>query len=161
MHHLFIKSIATQNWEVLEDKVIYLVIIYTAVLAAMMIDLIFGLRKARIHGELRSSMGLRRTVDKGLQYFSWMLIATIMDVIASLIIEYPYFTMVAGLFLTITEIKSILESYDKKERDKIILTSRQLADLIRERQNLLMQLPQTIEQLTQSNEEEQKDETVS
>lgn len=121
---LFIKAIAEQDWITLRMKFTIIFVIYTCALVAMIIDLALGLRKAKQRGEARTSEGLKRTIDKGVKYFSLLILFTMADIIASLTIGVPYFTMIGGLFIVGIEIKSWFEKANDKER-------RYMSDLIK------------------------------
>lgn len=103
-----------------------LLIFYCGVLAAVLADLVSGLRKAGLRGEKFTSSGLRRTVDKIGRYYlalfsmtviDFMLIATLDRLAASGICpvpSFPYFTGFGALAISLIEVKSILESSDEK-----------------------------------------------
>lgn len=117
-----------------------LLIFYCGVLAAILADLVSGLRKAKSRGEKCTSSGLRRTVDKIGRYYlalfsmtviDFMLIAALDRLAASgitLIPSFPFFTGFGALALTLIEVKSILESSD--EKGDIRRTIRDLFDIL-------------------------------
>jgi hypothetical protein len=98
------------------------------VLFAMGVDLVSGIHKARMRGEVRSSYGLKRTVSKFILYYGSLLLSLGMDVIfimcdfwgvvplTSFLNEKPLFSSVVSLFLLTVEIKSIWEKAEKKRR---------------------------------------------
>lgn len=112
----FITSIVEGDIESLKIKAFYIIIICTCVLISMIIDLFAGIRKARNKGEICTSYGLRRTVDKSIRYFSLLMLCILMDVISSLIIQMPYFTIISGLFLVGVEVLSWFEKGDKNDK---------------------------------------------
>lgn len=67
------------NAEHLIFAVKIIAISYMAVILAMLIDLIFGIRKAKIRKEARTSEGLKRTTEKATKYFAPMVCLTIVD----------------------------------------------------------------------------------
>lgn len=117
-----------------------LLIYYTGVLAAILADLVSGLRKAKARGEKCTSSGLRRTVDKIGRYYialfamtviDFMLMAALDSLAASgtkLIPPFPYFTSLGALSLALIEVKSIFESSDEKGDMRRSL--RELLDLL-------------------------------
>lgn len=116
---LFIQSITSSNWEEIKIKCIPFLVCITCDTIAMVIDLISGIRKAKQRGELRSSEGYKRTVDKALKYYSLLILCFLVDVIASMIVSVPYFTLAAGIGIILIEIKSWYEKADEKDRNDI------------------------------------------
>ena len=89
---------------------------YAGVILSMGLDLIFGIRKARLLGEATTSTGLKRTADKARKYFSPMLCLTIIDVMLSVHIHVPVFTILWATYCALCEFKSITEkSWQKAE----------------------------------------------
>lgn len=95
------------------------------VLCAMVIDLISGLAKAKQRGEIRSSWGLKRSLNKFIMYEGGMLIAAGIDVLmhASHIYQLvrleaiygiPIITCLLGVFLLVVEFFSVREKADEK-----------------------------------------------
>lgn len=111
-----LNSITEHDWQGLEIKGAWMVIISTCVLVAMIIDLIAGVRKARERGHARTSYGLKRTVDKAIRYFGLMILCFLLDIIAHLLTPVPYFSIIAGIYLVVTEIISWYEKADQKEK---------------------------------------------
>lgn len=96
--------------------VIWLVFTYSAVVVAMIVDFITGVRKARKAGIARTSRGYKMTCTKAYQYFFPMLCLTCVDVIGSAVLPCPAFTMIMASFNVFCEWKSVLESTADKER---------------------------------------------
>lgn len=100
------------------------------VLCAMVIDLISGLAKAKQRGEIRSSWGLKRSLNKFIMYEGGMLIAAGIDVLmhASHIYQLvrleaiygiPIITCLLGVFLLVVEFFSVREKADEKTRTEM------------------------------------------
>lgn len=100
------------------------------VLCAMVIDLISGLVKAKQRGELRSSWGLKRSLNKFIMYEGGMLIAAGIDLLMHTSHIYQLFTLEAiygipvltcllGVFLLIVEFLSVREKADQKTRTEM------------------------------------------
>lgn len=100
------------------------------VLCAMVIDLISGLVKAKQRGELRSSWGLKRSLNKFIMYEGGMLIAAGIDLLMHTSHLYQLFTLEAiygipvltcllGVFLLIVEFLSVREKADQKTRTEM------------------------------------------
>lgn len=105
------------------------VVVMLLVLVAMIIDLIAGLYKAKMSGELRTSIGLRRSVSKFVSYEGGLMIATIADLFIhfskfyqlfhiNILVGVPVVAILVGLFLLIVEFMSVREKADKKTRRK-------------------------------------------
>ncbi|MCC8036240.1 MAG: phage holin family protein [Rikenellaceae bacterium] len=125
---LFIRSIIGGDHQALMSSLLLVLTMWLIVLAAIIIDLMSGIYKARITGVTRTSFGFRRTVSKLIQYYSVMLFALMFDIIASLVVGLPYFTMLASAFLVFIEAKSVYEKAGDKLRRN---TAENLADLIK------------------------------
>jgi phage-related holin len=100
------------------------------VLCAMVIDLVSGLAKAKQRGEIRSSWGLKRSLNKFIMYEGGMLIAAGIDVLmhASHIYQLvrleaiygiPIITCLLGVFLLVVEFFSVREKADEKTRTEM------------------------------------------
>lgn len=149
---LFIKSIAGNDLEALRDNGIYVLIVCTCVLIAMIIDLVAGIKKAKQRGEICTSYGLRRTIDKSRRYFSLLMLCVLMDIIASLVIKMPYFTLIAGLFLVGVEVLSWFEKADKKERENAGL----MVNLLKNKEDITKALADAISQTINKSDDENK-----
>lgn len=100
------------------------------VLCAMSIDLISGLAKAKQRGELRSSWGLKRSLNKFIMYEGGMLIAAGIDLLMhashlyqlfslTAIYGIPVITCLLGVFLLVVEFLSVREKADEKTRTEM------------------------------------------
>lgn len=100
------------------------------VLFAMIIDLISGLMKAKQRNEVRSSYGLKRTLNKFIMYEGGMLIAAGVDLLIHLshlqelfhlevIHGIPVVTLLLGIYLLIVEGISVRENADQKIRGEM------------------------------------------
>lgn len=146
---LFIKSIAGNDLEALRENGIYILVVCTCVLIAMIIDLVAGIKKAKQRGEICTSYGLRRTIDKSRRYFSLLMLCVLMDIIASLVIKMPYFTLVAGLFLVGVEVLSWFEKGDQKEKRNATL----MIDLLKNKEDITKAVADAINQTINKKED--------
>ncbi|MBR1769950.1 MAG: phage holin family protein [Bacteroidales bacterium] len=107
-----------------------IIIACVIVLFAMIIDLISGINKAKQRGEVRSSYGLKRSLNKFISYEGGMMIAACMDILIHFsniykllkleaIYGVPVVTCIVGLFLCIVEYRSIREKADEKTRNEL------------------------------------------
>ena len=102
--------------------------LYMFVFFAAMADLCSGIRKAKLRGEVRSSYGFKRTVDKLARYYNLLIALTVVDCMQMAGIWYldifygyhipifPVVTMIGAIGLGIIEVKSIFEKAEDKVR---------------------------------------------
>lgn len=86
-----------------------------ALLIAMGIDLIFGVRKAAQRGEARTSTGLKKTCEKARKYFSPYMVLICIDLLGALLIPVPAFSMLWAAWCIYCEFKSVREKAWQKE----------------------------------------------
>ena len=104
-----------------------------AMLVAMVVDLIFGLRKAKRNGEATTSTGLKKTCDKARKYFSPFMATVCIDIIAACAnLQVPIFSMLWSAYCVFCEFISIREKawqkaeIRKQERTmKVILENKE------------------------------------
>ena len=77
---------------------VWLALTYIAVILAMAIDFIAGLRKAKLAGQVTTSRALKMTTEKATKYFLPMLCLSCIDVLTSVVLPAPFFTMLMGAF---------------------------------------------------------------
>lgn len=81
-----------------------------AMLVAMLVDLIFGVRKAKRNGEATTSTGLKKTCDKARKYFSPFMATVCIDIIAACAnLQVPIFSMLWAAYCVFCEFISIRE----------------------------------------------------
>ena len=150
---------------------VWLALAYIAVIIAMAVDFVAGLRKAKQAGIASTSRGYKMTTEKAAKYFLPMLCLTCVDVMTSVILPAPFFTMLMGGFNIFCEWKSVMEStHDKQEmrdaantlnvivknKDDIAAIVMQAMDLMVKKQELESNNnninQNTIENETESNE---------
>lgn len=104
-----------------------------AMLVAMVVDLIFGVRKAKLNGEATTSTGLKKTCDKARKYFSPFMATVCIDIIAACAnLQVPIFSMLWAAYCVLCEFISIREKawqkaeIRKQERTmKVILENKE------------------------------------
>ena len=94
-----------------------LAILYACVLLAVLIDLFFGIKRARRLKIARTSFGYRRTITKLTSYFGLLLMLTIIDIAASIILKVPYFTVLGTIGIVIVETKSVFENLKQEDKN--------------------------------------------
>ena len=100
-----------------------------SILIAMTIDLIFGIRKARINGEATTSRGLKKTCDKARKYFSPLLCIVCIDLISCVVTSVPLFSMLWSVYCIFCEFMSVREkAWQKAEIRQQERTMRVLLD---------------------------------
>ncbi len=116
------------------------------VLVAMAVDLISGLVKAKQRGEVRSSYGLRRTVNKFIVYEGGILIAIMIDVMVHFshllhlfhldnIVGFPVITCMMGVFLCFIEYLSVREKASDKTK-RLMTNGARLAMTVMDKEKL-------------------------
>ena len=100
--------------------------IYLEVFVMILADLWSGVRKATKRGEVRSSYGYKRTIDKIARYYNALIALTVIDSMQMLGIWYltcyygwtipifPVVTLFGALGISFVELKSIYEKADEK-----------------------------------------------
>ena len=104
-----------------------------AMLVAMVVDLIFGVRKAKRNGEATTSTGLKKTCDKARKYFSPFMATVCIDIIAACAnLQVPIFSMLWSAYCVFCEFISMREKawqkaeIRKQERTmKVILENKE------------------------------------
>ena len=100
-----------------------------SILIAMTIDLIFGIRKARINGEATTSRGLKKTCDKARKYFSPLLCIVCIYLISCVVTSIPMFSMLWSVYCIFCEFMSVREkAWQKAEIRQQERTMRVLLD---------------------------------
>ena len=90
-----------------------------AMLGAMAIDFMFGIYKAKQRGEARTSTGYKKTAAKAQKYFSPFMVLVFIDIIGSVVIPFPVFSMLWAAYCVFCEFKSVREkSWQKEELRK-------------------------------------------
>ena len=136
----------------LGNMLMIVVLAMIIVVLAMTVDLVSGLIKAKQRGEIRSSYGLKRTLNKFVLYEGGMLIAAGIDLLIHLshllqlfplkaIEGVPVITLVVGIYLLIVEALSVREKAEQKVRDDMrkakellekVITKEDIADILSE-----------------------------
>ncbi|MEY8608474.1 phage holin family protein [Parabacteroides segnis] len=109
------------------EMLIVVVFEFFIVLFAMGWDFASGYYKAKLRGEDRNSYGLRRTVSKFILYAGSICIASGIDSICfvchfwdfvhfSPLAKVPVVTSIVAVFILVTEVRSIWEKADAKQR---------------------------------------------
>jgi len=106
-----------EDWSHFKSLLTVLVILYACVFVSVLIDLFFGVKRAKRLKIARTSFGYRRTITKLTSYFGLLLMLSIADVAASIVFKMPYFTVIGAIGIIIVEAKSVFENIHKEEKN--------------------------------------------
>ncbi len=116
------------------------------VVLAMIVDLVSGIIKAKQRGEVRTSYGLRRTVNKFIVYEGGIMIAIMIDVMIhfsnllylfhlNVLVGVPVITCAMGIFLCFIEYLSVREKASDKTK-KMMVNGARLAMTVLDKEKL-------------------------
>ena len=111
-----IPSIINEDWSHFYALLTVLVVLYVCVFMSVLIDLFFGVKRAKRLNIACTSFGFRRTITKLTSYFGLMLMLSIADIAASVIFKMPYFTVIGTIGIIIVEAKSVFENVRQEEK---------------------------------------------
>ena len=104
-----IRLIMNKDWGNFNSLLTVLAVLYTCVFLSVLIDLFFGIRRAKRLKIVRTSFGYRRTITKLTSYFGLMIMLSIADIVASVVFDMPYFTVIGAIGIILVEAKSVFE----------------------------------------------------
>ena len=146
--------IETMKGASLHIHAVWLALTYIAVILAMAVDFVAGLRKAKKAGIASNSRGYKMTTEKAAKYFLPMLCLTCVDIMTSVILPAPFFTMLMGGFNIFCEWKSVMEStHDKQEMRDAANT---FNVIVKNKDDIAAIVTQTIELMVKKQELESK-----
>jgi hypothetical protein len=123
-------------------QIIMLAVMYFLVLVVIFLDLWAGIRKAKARGEYRSSVGLRKTVEKIGKYYNMIFVMTVIDAMQMITIAHidleinfhvpiiPILTFLSCIFVGFIELKSVYEKAEDKEKAEITETAKIVGKVI-------------------------------
>lgn len=103
---------------------------------AMLIDLGFGIKKAKQLGLYTTSTGFKRTTEKAMLYYGVLLTVFIIDVICNIaavymdVFKYPLLSVLWSIYIIGTEAYSMYEKADEKMRHKKERQAKELLDVV-------------------------------
>lgn len=107
------------------NHILFITLFTAAILLAMAIDLICGIHKARIRGDLITSRGLKMTGKKAVKYFVPFFVLCLLDLVACFLLPAPFFSMFWSSYCLLCEFWSVRESsWQKEEIEKQARTIR-------------------------------------
>ena len=126
---------------------------------AMAVDFVAGLRKAKQAGIATTSRGFKMTVEKATKYFLPMLCLSCIDIITSVILPAPFFTILMGGFNIFCEWKSVMEStHDKQEMREAANT---LNVIVKNKDDIVGIITQAMELMAKKQELESKNNSTN
>lgn len=125
----------------ISELLIIVIFEFFVVLFAMSWDFASGYYKARLRGESRTSYGLRRTVSKFILYAGSICIASGIDSICYVcrfwevihlppLTRVPVVSSIVAVFILVTEVRSIWEKADAKQRRQAGRTAEMIGKVI-------------------------------
>ena len=88
-------------------------------IVAMIVDLVFGVFKAKQLGEATTSTGLKKTCEKARKYFSPFMVLVCIDLLSSVISPVPAFSLLWASYCIFCEFISVREkAWQKAEMRK-------------------------------------------
>lgn len=103
----------------LYNHIVIICLCVAAMLFAMLVDLICGIKKARQLGQATTSTGYKKTCEKSKKYFTPFAVLMSIDIIASVLLPAPFFVMIWSAYCLFCEFKSVREkSWTKEELRK-------------------------------------------
>ena len=133
---------------------------WIVVIVAMLIDLYFGVKKAKELGEATSSEGFRRTINKATYYFALMGFAFLFDIF-DVVTPYffphplgsiPFVSVFAALGLVLTEAKSVREKAEDKARRRTDESFRKILELMQNREDVMREIADHLKKERQKQE---------
>lgn len=128
----------TRDFHGIMLKLTVISISWSLVISAIIVDLFFGVKKAKQIGDKRTSEGYRRSISKFQSYFSVLFFAFLFDALLPVSVFFsfpisaiPIVTVIASLALVLTEYKSVREKADEKARRRIEESTRQIIDFLK------------------------------
>lgn len=130
---------------------------YAGVLIAMAVDLIFGVKKAKELRIDRTSTGYKMTASKAQKYFSPMLCLTVIDVMLSIHVHIPVFTILWACYCVFCEYRSVMEkSWEKAELRE---AARTMNVIIKNKEDFAKVITELLKEEGKEEGKEEEDET--
>ncbi|WP_322970319.1 phage holin family protein [Faecalibacter sp. LW9] len=125
---------------ILEFQIVFLC--WVAVAIAVGLDLHFGIKKSKQVGDYTNSYGIRKTFEKATYYYALMVIFLLADMFNPFgmyveIFQLPVMTIAMMFALLFTELLSIREKADQKQRRMVDKSAKQLLDIILKNKELI------------------------
>ncbi len=112
-----IPSIMNKDWSQIDVLLTVLAVLYACVFMSVIVDLFFGVKHAKRLKIVRTSYGYRRTITKLTSYFGLMIMLSIADIVASVVFDMPYFTVIGAIGIILVEAKSVFENLRQENKN--------------------------------------------
>lgn len=160
-----IVDILEKDYEALYHTLYVVGIAWVVVLLAMLVDLHFGIKKAKELGEATTSEGFRRSINKGTYYYALMTFALLFDVFDVITPHFfprpldmiPFFSVFGALCLVLTEAKSVFEKGENKLRRQVLNNGVEMFEAFQKREEILKKIYEELRE-EKKKREENKDE---
>lgn len=128
---------------ILEFQIVFFC--WFAVAVAVGLDLFFGIRKSKQIGEYTHSYGIRKTFEKATFYYALMMLFLFADIFNPFgmyieIFKLPVMSIAMMFALLFTELLSIREKADQKQRRMVDKSAKQLLEIILKNKALIEEL---------------------
>ena len=110
-------SIVNKDWSQINVLLTVLAVLYACVFMSVIVDLFFGVKRAKRLKIVRTSYGYRRTITKLTSYFGLMIMLSIADIVASVVFDMPYFTVIGAIGIILVEAKSVFENLRQENKN--------------------------------------------
>ena len=137
-----------KDYETLYNSLFVVGATWIVVILAMLIDLYFGVKKAKQLGEATHSEGFRRTINKATYYLALMTFAFLFDAF-NVITPYffpkplgsvPIVSVIVALGLVLTEVKSVREKAEEKARRRTDQSFKDMLELLKNKDDALKEI---------------------
>ena len=107
----------------LYKHIILIAVCITVTIIAMTIDLVTGIQKAKQRGEATTSTGLKKTATKARKYFTPFFTLCCIDILCSVVIPLPAFSMlwideITNLGAVRIRLRSLFAALDEQEESE-------------------------------------------
>ena len=119
-------------------------------IVAMVVDLVFGVYKAKQLGEATTSTGLKKTCEKARKYFSPFMVLVCIDLLSSVISPVPAFSLLWAAYCIFCEFISVREkAWQKAEMRK---QERTMSIILENKDDIAKMIAELIKKQADGNE---------
>ena len=119
-------------------------------IVAMIVDLVFGVYKAKQLGEATTSTGLKKTCEKARKYFSPFMVLVCIDLLSSVISPVPAFSLLWASYCIFCEFISVREkAWQKAEMRK---QERTMSIILEKKDDIAKMIAELIKKKADGNE---------
>lgn len=119
-------------------------------IVAMIVDLVFGVFKAKQLGQATTSTGLKKTCEKARKYFSPFMVLVCIDLLSSVISPVPAFSLLWASYCIFCEFISVREkAWQKAEMRK---QERTMSIILENKDDIAKMIAELIKKQADGNE---------